>query len=141
MAYTTQARLAALVAAEQMVRALDDDGDGVADAGAWEAVEAAAASQVDGRLGQRYGTPVAAPLPALVQEAADVFVAEILYLRRGLAGDANPWTARADAMRARLERIGRGEEPLTATAPSARPSVSAITEPARTVRAGGGDIP
>lgn len=138
MSYIVQSDLHALVPPAFVVEALDDDRDGLADAGVWAAVEAEAAGQVDSRLGGRYAVPFGAPLPAIVTEAAKLFAAEALYQRRGQSGENNPFTGRANAMRKRLEAIGAGEAPLTPEAGRKRPPVSVITAPAKTLPAHGG---
>ncbi len=137
MAYTDQASLAGSIPPEFLLEALDDDRDGEADAGVWAAVEAAAAGEVDSRLGARYAVPLAAPLPPVVAEAARVFVLELLHQRRGVAPEANPWRPQADAMRRRLEAIGDGAKPLSPGAGKASAPVGIVTSAARTVPASG----
>ena len=132
MSYIAQSDLSGMVPPAFVVEALDDDRDGSADASAWTAVEADAASQIDSRLGGRYTVPFTEPLPALVIEAAKVFCAEALYLRRGQSGDANPFLSRANDLRKRLQAIGAGEMPLSPTAAKTRPPVSVITGSMRT---------
>ena len=137
MPYLVQSDLHALVPAAFVVEALDDDRDGLADTGAWDAVQAVASEAVDSRLGGRYPVPFTTPLPALVVEAARIFACEALYLRRGRSGDENPFTRRANDLRAKLDAIGQGEQPLTPGATRARPPISIIQTPARTTPADG----
>ncbi len=138
--YFLRTEIAATVGARAMLEALDDDGDGVLDEAVWDAVAAAACNEVDGILGQRYATPFAAApdAPSLIAAAAAIFCCETLYLRRGF-GDAktNPFLTRADAIRTKLDDIAAGRAPLTPTAIRPRPSVSVVTEPARTSSAAG----
>lgn len=138
--YFTRTEIAAKVPARIMLEALDDDGDGVIDEAVWDEVAASACNEVDAPLGQRYAVPFsAAPdYPVLVVAAAILFCCEALYLRRGF-GDAktNPFITRADAMRQKLDDIAAGRSALTPTAIRPRPSVSAVTEPARTSSAAG----
>lgn len=136
MPYLASTDLHGLLPPAFVAEALDDDRDGSADSGVWDAVEEDAAGQIDSRLGGRYSVPFTAPLPAVVVEAAKVFACELLYQRRGMSGEANPWTARANAMRKRLEAIGDGSQPLTPTTTKVRPPVSVISTPAVTVPAG-----
>lgn len=131
-AYIIMATLVAEVPPQFVTQALDDNGDGVADAGLFDQVVANAQAEVDGILGQRYTVPFQNPVPALVVDATTKLVAERLYSRRGLDGDKNPWAKKASEIRAILKAIAKGEMPLTPSATREKPSASAITEPART---------
>ena len=132
MPYVTQSDLKGKIPAELLLQALDDNNDGVADDGVWDAIAADVDNAINGPLEGRYTVPLAAPYPAAVAEAALVFACEAIYLRRGLAGkDQNPWTTRADALRKRLEAIGSGEQPLTATAVPVKSGGAVIGEDAR----------
>lgn len=122
--------LEALIPADFLTQALDDDGDGQVDA--WEVVRTGACREVDAILGVRYAVPFAAPLPAVVVHAAVTFAAEACYVRRGVTGEKNPFTKAADASRKQLREIAAGALPLDPTIPRARPSASIITEPSRT---------
>ncbi len=132
MPYTTQAEIEASIPPQFLRQALDDDGDGSADPGLLDQIILNASSEVDAFLGQRYSTPFTSPFPAVVATAARIIVLESLYLRRGMSGDANPWEARAKQIRVRLSRIGKGDEPLTPDHEREKPSVSFISEDART---------
>lgn len=135
MAYITQAEIASGLPPQFLLEALDDDGDGEIDAGLWDLVEAEAAEAIDGTLGQRFTVPFTAPLPAVVKRAARVFVLELLYKRRGTAAANNPWAKEADALRAKLDRIADGEEPLSPGANKTNESVTVVKEAARTTAA------
>jgi phage gp36-like protein len=137
MSYITQSDLESRVPPAFIVQALDDDGDGEADAGLWDKVASAVDAQINGRLEGRYAVPLAAPVPAVVIEAALVLAAEALYLRRGISGDQNPWSKQADGIRDRLERIGSGKEALKNEVSPARSGGAVIGEPARTFDAAG----
>ena len=132
MAYIDITDITSRLPETHLIEALDDDGDGVIDAGLWDQVAADAGEMVDGFLGQRFAVPFSDPLPAVVKFAARIFALEILYERRGMAGDDNPHTSLAKAMRNRLGRIADGEEPLAPGKKKAAGSVATITEPART---------
>lgn len=140
MPYVAQADLENLIPADFIVEALDDDADGSADTGAWDQVAAAAARQIDGYLEQRYALPLDTPYPNLVTEAAVVFAAEILYQRRGMHGDKNPFARRADRLRASLADVASGESPLTYATDAGKPSISIISENAGTVPASGNKL-
>lgn len=138
MPYTTEAQIAALIPAEHLAAALDDDNDGEADAGLLDTIIEAVGTEIDAHLGQRFTVPFDdADLPAVVSHAARVLVAEALYARRGFDGDKNPWGARAKLIRAKIERIGTGKEPLRPATEQAPESVTAITGPSQTYLADG----
>ena len=106
MAYVTQDDMIGMVPEEELVRALDDDGDGVADNDVWLALSDQVSGDIDGRLSALYAVPFSVSVPALVTLAARILAAYLLYARRGIADDANPWKPQADAIRARLDRVG-----------------------------------
>lgn len=133
MAYVTQADLSNLIPAEFIVEALDDDGDGTADAGAWDGVAEEAGQEIDSYLEQRYALPLSEPYPARVIQAAKIFACEILYKRRGIHGDKNPFSARAERHRKALANIASGDAALKVGSEPVEPSISIITEPAGTV--------
>lgn len=120
-----------------LIQALDDNSDGAIDAGLWELIQGQAGRAVDSRLGQRYTVPLAddAPGIALAREAALIFACEACYARR-VGPEQNPWMGMGNAMRGKLDRIGKGEEPLTPATPRGRPSGNVITEPSRTFSGG-----
>ena len=130
--YTTLDQVTAKLPLQFVTEALDDDGDGLLDAEVWEAVADGAARDVDGLLAMRYDVPFTAPLPAVVVTASLCFVMESLYDRRGLTGEKNPYLKRAEDERKKLRDIGSGKLPLTPERVKKTPSVSVVTEPART---------
>lgn len=80
--YTTQAELAERIGAQELLRLLDRDGEGEADAGVVEGAIGEASALIDGYLKARYRLPLS-PVPALLRPlAADL----VLY---GL----HPWGA------------------------------------------------
>lgn len=132
MAYITQSDVAACVEPGLIVQALDDDKDGAADEGRWEQVLAAVEGEINGVLAVRYTIPFSGPVPAAVKHATLVLTAEALYLRRGMTGDQNPWTARARDVRERLARIAAGDEQLSAAVSRVGAGGAAIVEPSKT---------
>jgi phage gp36-like protein len=132
MSYILQSALKGKVPNDLLLQALDDNADGVEDDGVWDSIAADVDRAIDGRLEGRYTVPLAAPLPAVVAEAAIVFAAEAVYMRRGLAGDQNPWTKQADAFRKRLEAIGAGEQTLKNDLAPVKSGGAVISEPSRT---------
>jgi len=135
--YTTLAQVYAKLPSNFVLEALDDDRDGELDSSVWDAVAEGAAREVDGLLAMRYPTPFAGDLPAVVVNASLYFVLETLYERRGHTGENNPYQKRADDERKNLRDIGAGKLPLTPSTVKKTPSVSAVTEPARTSSASG----
>lgn len=110
--YVTQQRIQAAIPGPILTAALDDDRDGQADDGVLDEVVAAASQAVDGLLSGRYAVPFANPGPT-VMEAAFIFACELIYDRRE-TGEKNPWKARGNKFRERLEKIGNGDLPLDA---------------------------
>ena len=100
--------LKGLIPLDFVVQALDDDNDGAADAGLFDAVLADAEREINGFCDQRYAIPFTDPLPDLIIDAAKILVGLRLYIRRGRSGDANPLTAEAKRIRAKLQAIADG---------------------------------
>jgi|JFJP01.1.fsa_nt_gi phage gp36-like protein len=134
MAYVTLDEMKAIVPAEVLSAAVDDGNFGADVELVWPLVAEAASRRVDGVLGGRYTVPFSAPLPALVREAALVFSAYLLFVRRQ-AGDKNPYAKDAETMMTRLERVADGLADLSASETDAAPAV--ISEPAATFSAAG----
>jgi phage gp36-like protein len=132
MPYLTQAEIEADIPPQFLLEALDDDNDGVADSGLWDKIEVSAAEAIDGVLGQRFTVPFAAPLPAIVKTAARVFILEKLYARRGTKSEDNPWVSQANKLRAKLDLIADGEEPLSPGVQKQNESVTVMKEAAKT---------
>jgi phage gp36-like protein len=129
MPYVTKADMLAVIPADHLTAALDDRNYGDDTENVWDIIATAASRRVDAILGARYPVPFASPYPALVGEAAVVFAAYMLFLRRA-AGEANPWKKEADDMAARLQRVAEGSADLS-VAPGDDDAV-AITEPSKT---------
>jgi phage gp36-like protein len=135
MDYVTRDDMLGVVPADLLTVAVDDSQYGVETEGIWDVIAAAAARRINGILASRYPVPFSAPLPPVVADAAVVFAAEALYMRRQIKD--NPWTTKADKMEARLQSIADGDADLSATETgSGSASPSAITEPARTYNGG-----
>jgi phage gp36-like protein len=127
MAYTTQAKIVSKIPAQHLNDACDDDGDGSADSGVLDGIIETVSTSIDSYLAGLYETPFADPAPAVCQEAALIFACENVYDRRQIL-DKNPWKDRADAMRTRLEAIGKGSMPLDVTIEKEYTPGAAITE-------------
>ena len=131
MAYVLKSDLEGKIPASLILQALDDDNDGIEDAGAWDELVVDVESAINSRLEGNYDIPLALPLPAIISEAAKILAAEAIYMRRGIAGEQNPWIKQADMMRKRLEDIGSGEKPLKPGTNPAGPTGAVITEQSR----------
>jgi phage gp36-like protein len=134
MHYVTKADMTAIIPADQLTVALDDRNIGDDTENTWDTIATAATRRVNAILGARFPVPFAEPLPDLVKDAAIVFAAYMLFLRRQ-SGEANPWTKEADSMVTRLEAVAKGDKDLT-TGPGDDDPV-AITEPSLTYSAQG----
>jgi phage gp36-like protein len=134
MAYVTQADILAVVPADMLTVAVDDRNMGADTDSVWDVIATAAARRIDSILGSRYSVPFADPAPPLVREAAVIFAAHMLYLRRQ-AGDRNPWIKEAEQIAERLQRVADGLADLDVADSDADPY--AITEPSRTYNADG----
>ena len=99
--------LSAYMPPARIAEALDDDGDGLPDEGAWAAV----VQMVEDWMRSIFGpSGVPAGREALAEYARKVKAVSCLYARRGLGGDDNPFQAEADAAEARLKALASGEE-------------------------------
>jgi phage gp36-like protein len=137
-AYVLLSDMNARLPAVFLIQSLDDDGDGAADPGVWDAVAAAVAQEIDGILGVRFSVPFANPIPAPVISSAQVLAAEALYARRGFQGEEkNPWHKLASGHRATLQKIAAGEQPLAPDRARQAPSASIVGERAKTTSARG----
>lgn len=136
MSYVAQTDLKGLVPDEYLVGATDDEQSGAVDATVFAAIATAVDEDINGRLAAAYATPLS-PVPDLVKAAAKVLVAYLLYARRGVADERNPWAEQAKYWRGKLDSIGKGEQALTHDQDKANAPAVLISEPARTHSAGG----
>ncbi len=134
--YVLMSEMNGLIPAAFLVQALDDDQDGAADLTAWADVLNQTHKLIDGPLSVRFTTPFSNPLPPIVLEAAPIFAAELLYKRRGHADEVNPWVKQATKLREKLEKIAKGELPLTPDTKRAKASASVISAPSKMGRTG-----
>jgi len=126
--YVTQSDMTARIPVSFVTQALDDNGDGVADDGAWDAVQSAVQAEIDGTLSVRYRTPFNSPVPSVVLRSAQVLAAALLYQRRGIADKENPFSNQADAIRQTLAKIASGDLPLDPSEDRALAPVSVISQ-------------
>ncbi len=128
MAYVTQTEIQAKIPATVLNDALDDDGDGAADSGTLDQVISLAAQEVDGFLSGLFTVPFADPAPAKVRTAAFAFACEMIYQRRNVPADKNPYSAAAAWWRNHLQKVGNRELTLDAgTEPTNTPG-AVVTE-------------
>jgi phage gp36-like protein len=132
MSYVLRADVEVEIPPAFLTQALDDDGDGVEDAGLWAAVVGAVDAEVDGFLSRRYPLPLA-EVPASLRAGACVLACEKVHGRRGAHGDKNPWTKRAGDFRKFLEALAKGDAALEVGRVQARPPVSIVSEQSGTV--------
>lgn len=130
MSYVALSDLEGRIPPAFLTQALDDDGDGEADA--WDAVAASADGAVDGLLATRFSTPFTEPVPQVVTFAAILFACELCYKRRSVANEQNPFYEDAKAMRVKLASIAMGKEPLQPGVKPVNKSGGAVLEAAPT---------
>ena len=129
--YVAIEQIEALIPRDVLAQALSD-GDGTdIDLAIWTRVEAAAAAAIDGALAGRYSVPFSAPVPSVIQDAALVFCCEIIYQRRGIPTEQNPFAQRARDCRAALAQIAAGDRNLSTTTAKAVSSGVVIAETSR----------
>ncbi len=113
MPYVQPAQVTAKIPPSFLNDALDDDGDGTADAGLLDQIIADASQKVNAPLAGIFITPFPDPAPPPVCEAALIFTLEAIYARRP-AGEKNPWTSQANAWRKELVEMGKRKDPMMA---------------------------
>ena len=96
---------------QKLIEALDDDQDGFAD----EKAFGAALASANARAEAIFGGAVPAQYSSSADYAVRVFLLDILYRRRGVADDSNPWAKLADEQEARLRALASGTEAIDAT--------------------------
>jgi phage gp36-like protein len=128
MAYVTQAEIEARIPAPLLRAALDDDRDGQADQNLLTTIISLAAQAVDGLVSGSYEVPFDDPAPPVIRDAAFAFACEMIHDRRRVEGERNPYKTLADSFRARLEKVGNGEIPLSVATVPATSSGAAVTE-------------
>lgn len=96
---------------QKLIEALDDDQDGFAD----EKAFAAALASANARAEAVFGGAVPAQYSSSADYAVRAFLLDILYRRRGVADDSNPWAKLADEQEARLRALASGTEAIDAT--------------------------
>lgn len=103
--YITKEQLQAYIQEQLLIQGLDDAGENIADDALFLTIETAVESEVHSYLEGRYQVPFAVNVPNLVTHSCLVLAAEAIWLRRGSAGDSNPFTKAAEAARKRLDDV------------------------------------
>jgi len=135
--YFTRAELEGKVPTQFITQALDDNGDGVEDDGAFDTLCTNISNDVDALLSPLFDVPFADPFPVLINQAARTFAAAELYRRRGVEDQRNPFAKDARDLSAKLTRIVQKQEPVPKDFPVSVPTVSASTERCKTVSQAG----
>jgi hypothetical protein len=118
MSYITQAELEAVIAPADLAAGLKGT--------TFAALAAIAAQDVEARISPAVALPLAAPYPQAVVSACRNLFLEMLWARRGVPPEQNPWKGPADAAREQLDRIGAGEETLPGSSAGAGSSPGAL---------------
>lgn len=113
-----------------LIAALDDNKDGLADDSAWTEVLKSA----DERIANAFGGDTPAKYATSANYARKIFCLEILYRRRGYARDQNPFASQAAAAEKRLSGLSSGTDRPDTTPGGA----AATTEPMASRPSGGG---
>lgn len=128
MAYTNLQQITMRIPAPVLNDALDDNRDGMMDAGAVDALIATASAEVDGYLQGLFSVPFLDPAPSKVASAALAFCCEMIYARRSVPADQNPYTKLAAWWRDHLQKVGNRELPFDAAISKAFVPGAAITD-------------
>ena len=135
--YFARADITGMIPAEFILQALDDNGDGVEDTGLWDTLAANACDEADAICSSMFTVPFVAPVPVLIAQTAQSIMAASLYRRRGIEDQKNPYAKEAAEKCAKLTRIIQKKEPVPKDFPVSTATVSASTEPCKTVSTGG----
>lgn len=103
-------------------QALDDNGDGAADEEAWTSVQTSAQD----RINDAFGGYVPVRYARAAEYARKIFLCEILFRRRGLSGDRNPFSSQATKAEDRLRALANGTD-----SPEGSGGGTEISEPAK----------
>jgi phage gp36-like protein len=136
MAYIEQTDLAGKIPPSILLKAVDDNGDGVEDAGIWTAIATSVDETIDGYLEMRFFLPLPA-VPKFIKDTARILACEACYDRVGFSGEKNPWSERAKAALAVLERIAKGELNLGSELEETSSEGGIVSEPSKVYRTDG----
>lgn len=102
---------------QHLLEALDDDGDGAEDAGLFESLAAQAVAEVEGRAAL---VALAHPAPpaAFLNRAAVACLCAMLFRRRGVEDDQNPFADREKAAFDLLDKLASGDIAKRTPAPA-----------------------
>lgn len=103
--YISKEQLQAYIQEQLLIQGLDDAGENIADDALFITLETAVETEVHSYLEGRYEVPFTSNVPNLVTHSCMVLAAEAIWLRRGSAGDSNPFSKGAEAARKRLDDV------------------------------------
>jgi phage gp36-like protein len=128
MSYITRDNLEAYIEADTLARLLLDDAADQDETEVLNAVCLAASNTIDRYLGAVTAVPLADP-PAWLKDAAAIIACKILYSRRGIPAEQNPYADAAKGIEARLGRIASRKEELIYDSDAVS---TAVTVPSKT---------
>lgn len=102
--------------AEHLAEALDDDGDGAEDPGLFESLAAQAAEEVEARA-ELVALAHPAPPASFLERAAVACLCAMLFRRRGVADDQNPFAGKEKAAFDLLDKLAAGDIAARTAAP------------------------
>jgi phage gp36-like protein len=111
--YVTLNQLKAYLQEQLLAQGLDDSGENLVTEATFSLVSEAVERDVHGYLEGRYEVPFKTNVPNLVIHACLVLCAQAIYLRRGMGGDANPFSKAAESVRGRLSDVSQGKVQLS----------------------------
>lgn len=128
MSYITRSNLEAYIEADNLSRLLVDDASDQDETAVLNTVCTAASNTVDRYLSAVTSVPLATP-PDWIKDAAALIACKILYSRRGIPAEQNPYHTAAKDCEARLARIAARNEELIYDSESVS---AAVTLPSKT---------
>jgi phage gp36-like protein len=115
MGYVTKEHILAHVPLPELIDALDDGSSGELNEELLAKIIEDASEEADALVCSRYVTPFA-EAPASIRRAAHAFAVELIYSRRRVPEEQNPFKKEANSWREHLRLVGRGERQLDAAA-------------------------
>lgn len=112
MAYSTLSDLEKYLDPEQIVELSDDDKNGTPDAPIIAEMIAAADSDIDSYLANKYTTPFSSPVPQIVKKLSAKMAIYYLWLRRKESEVPEKWATEYENMMELLREIAKGDVTL-----------------------------
>ena len=99
----------------------------------WLELHNSVADDIHWRIEPRVKVPFFSEVPSSVKRSARIFALEAIFKRRKVSPKDNPYTAMANELRERLNKIGSGEMPLSPILEeTSNDQAIVISEPAKT---------